>query len=122
MREPPPESDGALAFVLWVVRESHGCTKAEPNSAIEQDLDIVGDDVDDFAQRLAERFGDHVADWPWQRFTDLNEGVSPLFPFALVWQLATWPLRSRFSYPSPFERLELSHIAFVLERGEWVDP
>lgn len=122
MPEPPPESEGSLAFVLWVAREIHGCGKAQPTSAIEQDLGIVGEDVDDFARKLAERYGDWVSKWPWQRFTELNEGVSPLFPFAVLWQLVTWPFRGRFSYPSQFERLELRHIAFVLERGEWVDP
>lgn len=122
MIEPPSASEGALAYVLWVAREFQGCRKAQPGSAIEQDLDIVGDDIDDFALKLAERYGDWVAEWPWHRFSDLNEGVSPLFLFAVVWQLVSWPFRGRFSYPSQYERLELSHIATVLERGDWIDP
>ncbi|KLI63665.1 hypothetical protein [Aurantiacibacter marinus] len=122
MIDPPPKSDGALAYVLWVAREWQGCTNATELSAVMQDLGIGGEDVDDFALRLAERYGDQVADWPWQRFADLNEGLSLLFPFMLVWQLASWPFRGRFSYPSNKQRLTLGHIAFVLERGEWVDP
>ncbi len=120
--DPPPESEGALAYVLWVARDCHGIEKAQPQMALEQELDIVGDDVDYFAQKLADRYGLWIYDWPWQRFTELNEGVSPLFPFVLVWQLATWPLRGSFSYPSQFERLELGHISRVIEAGEWIDP
>ena len=122
MAEPPPLSEGALAYVLWVERDYQGCVKAGPTSAIDQDLGIVGNDVDDFALKLAERYGDWVAEWPWDRFTDLNESVSPLWPAALVWQLMSWPFRGKFSYPSPYERLELKHISRVLDHGEWIEP
>ncbi len=122
MNEPPPISQGNLAYVLWVAREKQGCRKAQPNSAIEQDLDIVGDDVVDFIESLEERFGNWVWEWPWQRFTELNEGLSLLFPFMLIWQLVTWPIRGHFSYPSSNERLELGHIAKVLDAREWIEP
>ena len=89
MIEPPPIGDGALAYVIWIAREDHGCRNAQPDSAIEQDLGIVGDDVVDFVERLEKRFGSWVWDWPWQRFTDLNEGLSLLFPFMLIWQWVT---------------------------------
>lgn len=119
---PPPECDGHLAYVMWIARESHGLTWAEPQSAFEQDLRISGDDVDYFVEKLQERYGDWVWTWPWHRFAQLNEGLSALLPFMLVWQLVSWPLRGRFNYPSKFERLELAHIAKVLEAGEWIEP
>jgi hypothetical protein len=91
-------------------------------SALDQDMGISGDDVTEFVEALAGQYGEWVWSWPWQRFALLDEGQSPLFPFMLLRQLFTWPLRRRFSYPSPYERLELGHIAVVLEKGEWLDP
>jgi len=91
-------------------------------SAIDQDIRISGGDVEDLAEALAGEFGDHVWQWPWHRFALLDEGVSPLFPFQLVWQLLTWPVRGTFSHPSPYERLELRHIAKVIEAGHWLEP
>ncbi|MDN3645164.1 hypothetical protein QWY75_02960 [Pontixanthobacter aestiaquae] len=120
--DPPPESDGALSYVLWVAKDVHGCVDASPSSAVHQDLDIYGLDVEDFAAKLGERYGPGVFDWPWHRFAELGEGLSLLFPFILVKQLVTWPFRGQFSYPESLERLELGHIAKVLEKGEWIDP
>lgn len=119
---PPPDCDGHLAYVMWIARECHGLTWAEPYSAFEQDLRISGDDVDYFIENLENRYGDWVWTWPWQRFAQTNEGLSALFPVILIWQLATWPFRGSFEYPTKFERLELRHIAKILEAGEWVEP
>lgn len=91
-------------------------------SAIDQDVRISGDDVTELAEGLANEFGDWVWAWPWQRFACLDEGLSPLFPFMLAWQLMSWPFRGSFSYPSPYERLELRHIAKVIEQDHWADP
>ncbi|MBS3928205.1 MAG: hypothetical protein KGZ65_07215 [Sphingomonadales bacterium] len=96
--------------------------KLNANSAIDQDIRIYGDDVTDLAEALAAEFGDQVWQWPWQRFAELNEGLSLLFPFMLVWQLLTWPVRGTFEYPSQFERLELGHIAKVIDAGQWLEP
>lgn len=96
--------------------------KLAATSAIDQDIGISGDDVTELAEALAQEFGDGVWQWPWQRFASLDEGLSMLFPFMLVWQLVTWPFRGSFMYPSPFERLELGHIAAVIDRGEWFEP
>jgi hypothetical protein len=96
--------------------------KLTANSAIDQDLRISGDDVTELAGALAKEFGEHVWQWPWQRFASLDEGLSPLFPFMLVWQLLSWPFRGSFEYPSPYERLELGHIAAVIDRGGWFEP
>ena len=83
---------------------------------------MAGGDVEDLAAALAKEFGDHVWQWPWQRFCQLDEGLSLLFPIMLIRQILTWPIRGRFSYPSPFERLELGHIAAVIGKGQWFDP
>lgn len=91
-------------------------------SAVDQDMGISGEDVTEFVEALACEFGDQVWQWPWQRFAQLGEGLSPLFPFMLIWQLVSWPFRGSFSYPSPYERLELGHIAAVIEKGHWAEP
>ena len=122
MSVAPPIHEGALQYVLWVAHHHFGCVKANPHSAVEQDLQIVGEDVDDFARKLAERYGEWVYQWPWQRFSELNEGLPIFFPFSLIHQLVTWPIRGRFSRQSTFERLELGHVATVLDAGEWIEP
>ena len=119
---PPTEEEGALAYVLWIAQEWHGIPEATARSTFKQELGIYGDDVDEFALKLAERYGEWVAEWPWHRFTELSEGVPLTWPFRMLWQLASWPFRGRFSYPEPHERLELGHIARVLEAGEWIEP
>lgn len=91
------------------------------HSAIYQDLRILGDDIDELAEALANEFGDQVWQWPWQRFAELSE--PHLFTgFWFMWRLVTWPLRGRLFDPSPFDRLELGHIAKVIEQGHWSDP
>ncbi len=92
------------------------------SSAIDQDLQIAGEDVADLVEALASEFGEQVRQWPWQRFAMLDEGLSVWFPFMLTWQFLTWPIRGSFSYPNSFERLELGHIAAVIEKGQWFDP
>ena len=114
----------ALDPVIEITSRTTGvkATMLNANSAIDQDIRISGGDVTDLAEALAAEFGDQVWQWPWQRFAELNEGLSLLFPFMLVWQLLTWPVRGSFEYSSPFERLELGHIAKVIDAGQWLDP
>jgi len=113
-----------LERVIEIVAEQCGIRqdRLSASSAIDQDVGISGGDVEDLVETLAAEFGDNVWQWPWHRFALLDEGVSPLFPFQLVWQLLTWPMRGSFSYPSPYERLELGHIAKVIEAGHWLEP
>ena len=92
------------------------------HTAVDQDMNISGGDVEDLAAALAEEFGEQVWQWPWHRFAGLEEGVSIVLPFWLAWRLLTWPIRGRLFDPSPYERLELGHIAAVIDRGEWFDP
>lgn len=96
--------------------------KLDAYSAIDQDIGISGDDVTELAEAFAAEFGEQIWTWPWQRFAELNEGLSLLLPLVLVWQLLTWPLRGSFNYPSSFERLELGHIAKVIDAGHWLEP
>jgi hypothetical protein len=96
--------------------------KLTAQSAIDQDIRIAGEDVTDLAQTLANRYGDQVWQWPWHRFALLDEGLSLWFPVMLIWQLISWPVRGSFEYPSLYERLELGHIAAVIEKGKWFEP
>jgi len=90
-------------------------------SAIDQDVRISGDDVDELAGELAKEFGSFVLEWPWQRFAELNEPSLLVAPY-FAWRILTWPFRGRLFDPSRFERLELGHIAAVIDRGEWFEP
>lgn len=110
-----------------VVAIAEDCTgiamdRLSATSAVDQDLGLVGDDATDFCLALGREFGDWIWSWPWQRFVDFNEGLSLLFPLVLVWQLFTWPFRGSFNYPSTLERLELGHVAAVIDRREWFEP
>ncbi len=112
-----------LDRVAEIVSEHSGIPagKLTASSAIDQDVQLSGDDVTELAESLANEFGDHVWQWPWQRYAELNE--PHLFTGLLfIWRLLTWPIRGRVFDPSPFERLELGHIAAVIDRGEWFEP
>ncbi|MDG2005016.1 MAG: hypothetical protein P8J20_16960 [Novosphingobium sp.] len=109
-----------IEIVSW--QSGIPAAKLSATSAIDQDVRISGDDVAEFVDALADEFGDHVLHWPWERFACLVEGLSPLFPFELIWLLLTWPFRGRFFEPSGCDRLELGHIAAVIEKGHWFEP
>ena len=96
--------------------------KLSPTTAVYQDIGLVGDDVTDFAAALTNEFGDWIWSWPWERFAQLDERLSLLFPVMLFWQLISWPFRGSFEYPDAYERLELGHIAAVIDNGEWFEP
>ena len=122
-KNPPPDLSSAEDFVLWVAREDFGIREAKLDNALDQDLNIIGDDVDDFAEALAERYGDWVADWPWERFVCLDEGVPMLAPIAALWDFLRLPWDNTAVPRKPeLQRLTLAHVANVLERGEWIDP
>lgn len=114
--------EGTIDRVIEIAEYCSGAKNLTVLSAIDQDMKIAGDDVTWLAMELAKEFGEGIYQWPWQRFSQLNEGLSLLFPFMLVWQLISWPFRGSFEYPSPYERLELGHIAAVIEKGEWFEP
>jgi len=113
-----------LDSVMRIAARTSGVklAKLSSTSAVDQDMRMAGDDVVDFAEALVKEFGDQVWSWPWYRFAQLDEGLSPLFPFLMIWQLISWPFRGSFEYPSPFERIELGHIAAVVVRGGWFEP
>ena len=112
-----------LDRVIEIVAWHSGVPAAElsARSAIDQDVKITGDDIDELAEALAKEFDADAGRWPWQRFAELNE-PSGFVGFHLIWRLLTWPFRGRLCDPSPFERLELGHIAAVIDRGEWFEP
>lgn len=111
-----------LEQVISLAGRHTGIRNVTPEMAVDQDLELCGDDVREFVDLLGGQFGDYVWDWPWHRFACLDEGLSLLFPITLFWQLLTWPFRGHFSGPNPYERLELQHIAKVLAQGHWTDP
>jgi len=111
-----------LGRVIQIAEHCSGHSGLRAESAVHQDMKIWGGDVEEFAEALAKAFGEHVWQWPWQRFAGLNEGLPLLAPFSLIWQILTWPFRGSFSYPSRLERLELGHIARVIDAGHWIEP
>lgn len=113
-----------LDEVIEIVARQSGIRRDRLSAtwAIDQDIRMVGADVADLAEALSCRFGEDVWTWPWQRFAQLDEALSLLAPLTLVWQLLTRPMRGTFSYPSSLERLELGHIAAVIDEGHWVEP
>ena len=116
-------SSATLERVRAIVADHSGVRvdRLTATSAIDQDVKISGDDVTDLAEVLAKEFGEQVWSWPWQRFAQLNEPNILVVPYT-IWRLLTWPIRGRLFDPSPFERLELGHIAAVIDRGEWFEP
>jgi hypothetical protein len=112
-----------LERVRHIVSEHSGVRldKLNAQSAIDQDVGLSGDDIHYLAEALAKEFGDHVWQWPWHRFAELSEPSALILPY-FMWRLLTWPIRGRLFDPSFFERLELGHIAAVIEKGEWFEP
>ena len=95
-------------------------TKCVPNAAVHPDLDINGDEGDEFVDALCAEFGSWVAEWPWSRFVDFNEPPASLGP--KIWKLLRLPNPS-VAFPGYVEeRLELRHIAAVIEKGQWFEP
>ncbi|MEP6869180.1 MAG: hypothetical protein ABJA20_11750 [Novosphingobium sp.] len=114
--------DLTLQRVLDIAAEQSGIRRdrLSATTAVDQDMRMSGDDVEEFASTLAAEFGDHIWQWPWLRFVNLNE--PHLFTgLWFIWRLLTWPIRGRVYDPSPFERLELGHIAAVIENGQWFE-
>lgn len=116
---PQPTLDRVIAIVAY--HSGVRLEKLSAQSAIDQDVGISGDDITELAEAFAKEFGEPVWEWPWHRFCELSEPSVLVFPY-LIWRLLTWPIRGRLFDPSKFERLELGHIAAVIERGEWFEP
>jgi hypothetical protein len=91
-----------------------------PQAAIHQDLGINGNEADEFVAALCNEFGNWVAEWPWARFVDFNEPPAWLGP--KVWKALRLP-NAATAFPGYVEeRLELGHVAAVIENGGWFDP
>lgn len=112
-----------LDRVIEIVAEHSGIKRERLSysSAIDQDVRISGDDVTELAEAFAKEFGEHVWEWPWQRFAELSE-PHVFTGLLFFWRLLTWPIRGRVFDPSPYERLELGHIAKVIDAGHWLEP
>lgn len=91
------------------------------HSAIDQDLKIAGEDIDELFEALSKEFGVDVSGWPLERFVNLSE-TNMFTGLYFLWRLVTWPIRARLFDVSSYERLELGHVAKVIEIGHWVEP
>lgn len=112
-----------LDQVIEIAKRASGRRRASENSALIDDLRIIGDDADDLIDLLCNRFGDWVDEWPWHRFLDFDEGRALQAPIRKLWQILHLPwIETAFPQPPVLERLELGHIAAVIEKGQWFEP
>lgn len=112
-----------LDRVMAIVAEHSGirADRLSAGSAIDQDVRIAGDDVSEVIEILSDEFGEQVRGWPWPRFANLSE-PHLFIGFWLLWRLISWPIRGHLFDPSPYERLELGHIAKAIDAGHWLEP
>lgn len=111
-----------LEAVTYIAVNSGYADRARclPTAAIHQDLDVNGDEGEDFVAALCAEFGDWIAEWPWDRFVDINEPPADFGP--KIWKLLRLP-HPEVAFPGYVEeRLELGHIAAVIDKGEWFEP
>lgn len=112
---------GVLDRVIRIAEYHSGLKNLCATSSLAHDIRTSGDDIDEFAEALWKEFGGDVASWPWHRFANMNE-PHILTGLLFIWRLVTWPIRGRIFDPVPYERLQLGHIAAVIEKGEWFEP
>lgn len=113
------------AEIAALAQDLSGLRRVWPDMAVSQDLGLYCDDIMEFIMALADRYGEWVWDWPWARFADDREGVGCLAIFGLPWLLLCWLFRARsrgLHQVQGLERLEIGHIAAVLDRGVWFEP
>jgi hypothetical protein len=103
----------------------------DAHSAISQDANIFGIDTYDYFGELEAEFGPIVREIPWMDWTDQTESyygcAVGCFPLILLARLLAWPFRKGplIKKPDPrnFDRrLELEHIAKVIDQGFWSEP
>ncbi|MBM3928214.1 MAG: hypothetical protein FJ335_07135 [Sphingomonadales bacterium] len=100
-----------------------------PDTAMAQDAIIDGIDVDDLVFDLEDEFGLVIREIPWLRFSDQRASFRGcgivLYPAWVVWRLfvrkSDEPIHI-LPDPQLFPRLTVSHIAGVIDRGEWFEP
>lgn len=102
-----------------------------PNTAICQDAMIFGIDVEDYVAELENEFGEFVWQIPWGNFTDQTFSFrgcgTALLPFHLIWRMIRWSFVGGEIIPKPDpknfpKRLELAHIAKVIDQARWEYP
>lgn len=117
--------ESVLSKVMGIVQEATGKRSAPwvAGDALDQDIGVYGDDADDLLEALCGEFGDWVAVWPWDRFVNFNEDPFSRMMTSIWRYLGLKGTASAFpGGKRPDERLEVSHIAAVIESGEWFDP
>jgi hypothetical protein len=100
-------------------------------SAVSQDAYIFGIDVYDYAKELEAEYGGVVDEIPWLQWTDQSDSyygcAVGCFPFIFLGRLLAWPITRAplLKRPDPKNfprRLELGHLAKVLEQNYWIEP
>ena len=102
-----------------------------PNTAVCQDAMIFGVHVEDYVDKLEEEFGAIVWQIPWLEYTDQTDSFRGCavfwLPFVLLGRLIskTFTGNPILKNPDPrnfSKRLELGHIAKVIENDHWIEP
>ena len=78
-------------------------------------------DVGDLAEALAKELGSSILQGPWPCIADAHE-PSGLILIYFIWRLLTWPIRGHLFDSPRYERLELGHVAAVIDHGGWFEP
>ncbi len=81
-----------LEKVISLAAYYSGVKSLSEHSAVDQDMGLTGINVNEFAVALRDQFGANSVTWPFHR--------PPLAK-------------------CPYDRLELGHIAAVIDKGEW---
>ena len=111
-----------LGQVIGIVADRAGVSQSDltGREAVDQDLKIQGDDAEELIKLLVGTFGEWLREWPWHDYIDFNEPPASIGPRAWKWLGLTKPGRAFPGYTD--KRLELGHIAAVIDRGEWFEP
>ena len=100
-------------------------------SAITQDAYIFGIDAYDYFGELEAEFGPVIREIPWLEWTDQTDSyygcAVGCFPVILLGRLVAWPITRAplLKLPNPKDyprRLELGHVAKVIDQGYWSEP
>lgn len=120
MSEPPPIEEGALAYVLWLVRDQFGFSWADEHSILGDDVDISGRCFDEFRSGLADRYGPSVSEWPWHQIIRERRNAPTKWVAIPVigWVIAHWLIWPRSGYSETLD-VSIGQIAMALEAGQW---
>lgn len=104
--------DIVLAELIEAAQAQTGCTDIGPETRLVQDLNLIGDDMDEFLEGVIERYGADFSGFVWHRHYP-DEYTAPYF-------LAGRFFRRIFHFPPvEYEPITLSRLAGAVTRGQW---